>query len=533
MKVICKICGKEFEARNKQEKFCKREHIVKCSICNKNVLLKTNMDKSNYLKRGFKTCSQKCAKQQMLLTNKQKYGYTTPFSNKKVQEKIKQTNLQKYGVDNAAKSDIIKQEISKTRLNFSTSKKQEITKKIQKTNLKKYGLKSTLQLPKSRKTMKERYKAEYTGSSKILQEKMKQTNLKKYGVDFPFQSREIQEQFNNLTPIKSLNIINDRNNLKLYIMNIPYENRTIKYTADKLKTNYTQFTNKIKQYGFYPLFNHFTSTLEYEIKEFLQNLNINYKQHYKSLIYPYELDFYIPEYNLAIECNGTYYHSTKVNKNRNYHYNKSKLCEEKGIRLIHIFEYEWNNNRQKPILENIIKNALGINNQKIYARKCKIVVKESKEMREFFDKNNIQGFRGGKFAICLEYNNEIVMSYMMGHPYFGKGKYQWEVIRGATKLGYTVIGGASKIFNYFIKNYNSKNCVYYIDYNYFNGNSLKYLPNMKYIKTQPSFKNYFVDTKEVKNRDPKHHKEITELYKQNKVLQIWNAGTKVYLWENN
>ena len=56
---------------------------------------------------------------------------------------------------------------------------------------------------------------------------------------------------------------------------------------------------------------------------------------------------------------------------------------------------------------------------------------------------------------------------------------------------------------------------------------------MEYIKTQPSFKNYFVDTKEVKNRDPKHHKEITELYKQNKVLQIWNAGTKVYLWENN
>ena len=40
----------------------------------------------------------------------------------------------------------------------------------------------------------------------------------------------------------------------------------------------------------------------------------------------------------------------------------------------------------------------------------------------------------GQFAICLEYNNEIVMSYMMGKAFFGKGKYDWEVIRGATKL---------------------------------------------------------------------------------------------------
>ena len=155
-------------------------------------------------------------------------------------------------------------------------------------------------------------------------------------------------------------------------------------------------------------------------------------------------------------------------------------------------------------------------------------------MKDFFNENNIQGFRPGKFAICLvdKETKEAYMSYMFGHCYFGKGKYECEVIRGATKLGYTVVGGASKIWKYFINNYNYNNCVYYVDYNYFNGNSLPYL-GLEYITTQPSFKNYFVKTHEVKNRSPKHHKEIKSLEKQNLVIPIYNAGSKVYVWNRD
>ena len=245
----------------------------------------------------------------------------------------------------------------------------------------------------------------------------------------------------------------------------------------------------------------------------------------------YELDIYIPDKKVGIEYNGNYWHSLK-NREKNYHYNKSKHFEEKGIRVIHIWEYEWNNPRQRPILENIIKNALGLNDKTIYARKCKIEVRPSASMKDFFQKNNIQGFRGGKFAICLVYENEVVMAYMMGHCFFGKGKYEWEVIRGATKLGYNVVGGASKIWNYFLTEYNPTNCVYYIDYNYFNGNSLPYL-GLTYIKSQAGFKNWWVKTNEVKNREPLRHKEIMRLQALGEVIPIYNAGTKVYVWENN
>ena len=274
-----------------------------------------------------------------------------------------------------------------------------------------------------------------------------------------------------------------------------------------------------------------TSNKEQDLLRFVkENYSGKIIERDRKQIFPMELDIYIPDKNLALEFNGTYWHNSQ-NKSKDYHYKKSKLCEEKGIRLIHIFEYEWENKRQRPILENIIKNALGINENKVYARKLDIEIRPSIEMKDFFNKNNIQGFRPGKFSICLVDKNtkEVYMAYQMGHCYFGKGKYEWEVIRGATKLGYTVIGGASKIWKYFIDTYKPNNCVYYIDYNYFNGNSLPYL-GLKFLKTQFGYKNYWVETGEVKNREPAKHKEIKELQDKGLVIPIYNAGTKVYVW---
>lgn len=60
-----------------------------------------------------------------------------------------------------------------------------------------------------------------------------------------------------------------------------------------------------------------------------------------------ELDIYIPELKLAIEFNGSYWHSNKqIRKNskgifkkaKEKHLLKTKLCKSKGINLIHIYE---------------------------------------------------------------------------------------------------------------------------------------------------------------------------------------------------
>ena len=43
---------------------------------------------------------------------------------------------------------------------------------------------------------------------------------------------------------------------------------------------------------------------------------------------------------IAIEVNGNYWHSIESKTPKEYHLMKSLLCREKGIRLIHIYEFE-------------------------------------------------------------------------------------------------------------------------------------------------------------------------------------------------
>ena len=543
MKRICKLCGKEFETKSSKRSYCYEHDLLPCYQCGK-LFKPSNYQRDQYIYYNNKHiyCSKKCKDIGSVKTYKEtmtnKYGVDSVFKVQEFKEKGKQTLIQKYKNDSIAKE--IMQE-------------------------------------KARNTMVERYGVPYAMQNEDLKEKYKQNYIKNHGVDNPQKLKEVQEKtketkkekygdenYNNREKARetcnykykrthssqehlseaTYNIISNKENFKNYILSLPEKQRNIPIMAKLL--NYSQTQLAILFYHKYNLNEeiilHKTArNTEHLIDKFIRSIYKNtIIYNTRSIIPPYELDIYIPDKKVAIEFNGVLYHNSTINpyndipKDKNYHYMKSKLCEEKGIRLIHIYEYEWFNERQRPILESIIKNALGITEHIIYARQCKIEIKQSKEMKQFFNDNNIQGFRGGSFSICLvdKKTNEIYMAYMFGKAFFGKGKYEWEVIRGATKLNYSVIGGASKIWNYFIKNYNPKSIVYYIDYNYFNGNSLPYL-GLKYIKTQPSFKNYFIKEKIVKNRDPMHHKDIVKGYEDGSILQIWNAGTKVYVWENN
>lgn len=71
---------------------------------------------------------------------------------------------------------------------------------------------------------------------------------------------------------------------------------------------------------------------------------------------PSELDIYIPALNLAIEYNGTYWHSERLLRDRpNYHELKYNLAKQNGIDLIHIFEFE-NLDKWKKRLANYLKD---------------------------------------------------------------------------------------------------------------------------------------------------------------------------------
>jgi hypothetical protein len=71
-----------------------------------------------------------------------------------------------------------------------------------------------------------------------------------------------------------------------------------------------------------------------------------------------EIDIYIPDLSLAIEFNGIYWHSDLFVE-REYHRNKVLLALKSNIRLIHIYENDWVDDREsiKNTLKNIIKNT--------------------------------------------------------------------------------------------------------------------------------------------------------------------------------
>lgn len=71
----------------------------------------------------------------------------------------------------------------------------------------------------------------------------------------------------------------------------------------------------------------------------------------RKVITPYELDIYIPDLKLAIEYNGCYYHCIERGTSKTYHLDKSIMCREKGIRLIHIYDFEDFNTQCKLVLD--------------------------------------------------------------------------------------------------------------------------------------------------------------------------------------
>jgi hypothetical protein len=67
----------------------------------------------------------------------------------------------------------------------------------------------------------------------------------------------------------------------------------------------------------------------------------NVIQHTRDVISPLELDIYIPSSSIAVEFDGLRWHSEEFEPSPSYHLNKTKMCEEKGVRLLHVFEDEW------------------------------------------------------------------------------------------------------------------------------------------------------------------------------------------------
>ena len=249
--------------------------------------------------------------------------------------------------------------------------------------------------------------------------------------------------------------------------------------TDVLLTNIINMkTQQQKRLGFCKKCSHQTSLQEKEIKDFLLSIGLSDSQIYTNTrkviknketnIYR-ELDFYIPDYNLAIEYNGSYYHS-EHKKPKDYHSEKFYLCEEKGIRLISIFEMDWFSSKDK--LKDLIKYAI-LPKKRIPARKCNISHVSKQTAYSFYNQYHIQNKSSlAKINLGLYYNNELISVMGFGSSSFHNRNHNegdYELHRFVTKTGYTVVGGASKLLKYFEEEYKPKFLLSYSWNDWFDG----------------------------------------------------------------
>lgn len=197
-------------------------------------------------------------KQKSQKTLKEKFG-DKPYSNKQIRDKYKNTCLDKYGVDNGFKSDEVKQKIKET-----------ITTK--------YGAKTYCE-------------SSFYDKDKEM-DKRKQTNIERYGIDHPLKL----EEFKQLQKQSLIDKYGVDNAIKL--------DSVQKARLDNLNEITEKAYNTKKKNN---SFN--TSNAELIIFKALNELfPNNVLTQYKSDVYPFACDFYLPQLDLYIEYQGFWTH---------------------------------------------------------------------------------------------------------------------------------------------------------------------------------------------------------------------------------
>ncbi len=260
---------------------------------------------------------------------------------------------------------------------------------------------------------------------------------------------------------------------------------------------------KLSYLGLNSLVDKYVSTMEQEVCSFIRTISDTEIQiQNRKVISPKEIDIYLPEYKLGIECNPTSTHNSSIsfmNKSDildlNYHRMKSDLANKNSIFLFHIFGYEWVH--KKPIIQSMIKNLLGMNSVKIYARNTDIKDVSFADASVFLNTNHRQGSAASKVRLGLYYNNELVALMTFGSLRSAISRKSssdscWELIRFCSKLDTTIVGGASKLFKYFIQHYNPTEIISFSDIAHTNGKLYQILGFEEDHRSDPGY--VWVDT---------------------------------------
>jgi len=303
-----------------------------------------------------------------------------------------------------------------------------------------------------------------------------------------------------------------------------------------------------------PRCNHMKSAPEQQIADFLSKLT-TVVQRDRTIIAPKELDIYLPEHNLAVEFCGMYWHShgdkEDEKKNKHRHAEKYRLCAERGIRLLTIYETEW---AERPrTIKRLLRNAVGRSRGRLMARKCRLGKPTVQEARAFYESYHPQGGAGAGEHYGLYHRDKLVacMRFTFGGNDRGHGakERQWTLSRYATRL--PVAGAASRLFKAFVAEHDPPEVKSFSDNRLFGGGMYERLgfsleedvssdyqvwspklglrpkPHYQRRVLQKRLQEHGLDERFEHLTDPRTEAEVTYLMG---ARRIYDCGKKRWLW---
>ena len=268
---------------------------------------------------------------------------------------------------------------------------------------------------------------------------------------------------------------------------------------------------------------HSPSNEEAELFQFVRSIAPDARQTVRDIIKPQEFDVYVPSRNLAIEFDGSYWHTDEF-KDSGYHLGKTEACEALGIRLIHVFEWEWTNN--KKVVKSLLSTALGMS-ERIGARKCDVVEVDPHTAMEFLRENHIQGAIGSRHRLGLAHDGELVALMTFGKPRFS-GFDGMEMLRYCCKLGTEVVGGMSRLLRHSMERFGITDVISYCNRSKFTGSSYERIGFAHTRDTTPSYWWIHNNPFDMLSRYSTQMKDEDATMRSKDYSRFYDCGTKVY-----
>lgn len=502
------------------------------------------------LKDGFLTY---CGNQSVCVCNKENKQLIiknrTDDDIQTINTKRSNTNIEKYGVEFASKTQKTKDKTARTCLarygTISPTQNPLIFAKVKATILENWGVEYPHQnselASRAEQTWLEVRGVIRPAQDPIVMEKMKTTMLARYGFDHNMKIPDIVANIRYKNKIKSYNIILDRSSADpLFSLDEFTSVDSMfacewKWKCKKCNNEFLQAFRPGKDVRCLTCAPLKESSGERDIRHWLDNHNIQYIQNNRKTIKPYELDFYLPNLNIAIEFNGIYWHSEQILNDDKYHFNKFTRCKAINIKLIQIWEHDLIH--KKEIIFSRLSHVCNIGSQRsIGARKCSIIPISPQLARPFLNEYHLQGFRpSGHYYGCY-FNNNLIAVMSIGKPRYNEN-IDYELTRYAVKSDINLIGGVSKILANVKRDLGNIRLLSYADLCWGNGNVYEKTGFVFQNYSQPNFF-YFKTVNDVRSRDSLQKHKILGLADGNTGQEIisnlgynrfFDAGNSVWI----